>query len=210
MLRLLITAGPTREPLDAVRFISNRSSGRLGVELAREAARRGHDVTLLLGPVSQATQAHDPLGRVLRFETTRELESLLEAAFPTCDLLIMAAAVCDHRPRGGPASGKLARAGAGGLTLELEPTPDLVARCAKGRRPGQRIVAFALEEPDRLEVNARRKLHDKGVDAVVANPLETMEADSVRAALYHADGRVEQAPAMAKSAFAAWLLDRVA
>jgi phosphopantothenoylcysteine decarboxylase/phosphopantothenate--cysteine ligase len=210
MPRLLITAGPTREPLDSVRFISNRSSGRLGIELAREAACRGHEVTLLLGPVSQATRADVPLGRVLRFETTCELESLLETAFPACDLLIMAAAVCDHRLRGGPAAGKLAREGERGLTLDLEPTPDLVARCALRRRPGQRIIAFALEEPDRLEVNARRKLRDKGVDALVANPLETMEAPRVRATLYHADGRVEPAPEMDKSAFAAWLLDRVA
>lgn len=134
------------------------------------------------------------------------------------DALVMAAAVADYRPvlpsgPGGkpidPATHKLPRQG-GPLTLELAPTPDLLAERARERKPGQVFVGFALEPRDRLVESARSKLARKGVDLVVGNPLETMDAETIEATLIHADGRIEPAPAtMSKEAFAPWLLDRV-
>ena len=139
---LLITAGPTHEPIDAVRFIGNRSSGRLGVALADKAAARDWRVTLLLGPTSLTPS--DSRVQVLRFRTTADLEALLRQHFPAADTLIMAAAVADYRPkpllnRPDAAEGKLKRSH-GPLTLELEPTPDLLAACSSLRVPGQTLV----------------------------------------------------------------------
>lgn len=182
--RMLITAGPTHEPIDAVRYLANRSSGRLGVCLAEAARDAGWNVTLLLGP----TALEPPAGvRTVRFESTADLAALLAAQFPKCDVLIMAAAVADYRPRRA-AAGKLPRAG-GKLVLELEPTPDLVAACAARKRPAQRIIGFALDEPAALAARARAKLHRKGLDAIVANPLETMGAEIVSAVVYTAAGK---------------------
>jgi phosphopantothenoylcysteine decarboxylase/phosphopantothenate--cysteine ligase len=202
--RILITAGPTHEPIDAVRYLANRSSGRLGVCLAEAARDAGWDTTLLLGPVSLVP----PAGlRVARFETAAELAGLLDEHFTGCDVLIMAAAVADYRPRV-VSQCKLPRTGQN-VMLELEPTPDLVAACAARKRADQHIVGFALEEPAGLETRAREKLARKGLDAIVANPLETMGAGEIRARLYTADGQVVQPPgggARDKSAFGRWLI----
>jgi phosphopantothenoylcysteine decarboxylase/phosphopantothenate--cysteine ligase len=203
---ILITAGPTHEHIDAVRYLANRSSGRMGVALADAARAAGCRVTLLLGPATIEPQAAGDELSVIRFESTADLQRLLEAQFPACDVLIMAAAVADYRPVV-TTSGKLPRRGEK-LVLELEPTPDLVAACAAGRRPGQCIVAFALEEPSRLAERALEKLRKKGVDAIVANPLETMGSTEVRAVVHTADGRTiaPQAPTTDKQAFADWLV----
>ncbi len=202
--RLLITAGPTHEPIDAVRYLANRSSGRLGLALAAAAREAGWDVTLLLGPVATAP----PAGvTTQRFESTADLAARLEACFPECDVLIMAAAVADYRPRP-VARGKLPREGAE-VRLELEPTPDLVAACAARKRPGQRLIGFALEEAAELEVRAAEKLRRKGLDAIVANPLETMGAADIRAVVLTAGGErlipAEGRP-LDKAAFARWLI----
>lgn len=204
--KLLITAGPTHEPIDAVRYIANRSSGRLGVALAEAGATAGWDVTLLLGPVAVVPSAV----RTLRFESTGELAALLDQQFPGCDVLIMAAAVADYRPRLA-ATRKLPRRDEK-LVLELEPTPDLVAACAARKRPSQRIIGFALEEPAVLAQRAREKLLRKGLDAIVANPLETMGADEIRATLFTATGAAVAPPAgdtkrLSKTAFARWLIE---
>ncbi len=204
---MLITAGPTHEPIDAVRYIANRSSGRMGLALAAAARDAGWRVTLALGPVALA----EPAGVAAhRFQTTAELAALLDEHFPRCDVLVMAAAVADYRPRAASA-GKLPR-GTGPLTLELEPTPDLVAACAARKRPGQRIVGFALESAQELERRAADKLRRKGLDAIVANPLATMGAADVRATVFTAaGGRVELAAdeALSKEDFArrlvAWI-----
>ena len=205
---MLITAGPTYEALDAVRYIANRSSGRLGICLAEAARDAGWQATLLLGPAA----AEPPVGvNTLRFESTADLAALLDAHFPACDVLIMAAAVADYRPRRAELA-KLARTG-DKLVIELEPTPDLVARCAARKRPGQRIIGFALEEPAGLEARAREKLRKKGLDAVVGNPLGTMGAEDIRAVVYTAAGAVIQ-PAdevggtrgQSKADFARWLI----
>ncbi len=211
-LRMLITAGPTHEPIDAVRYLANRSSGRMGMALTDAACAAGCAVTLLLGPVSIMPERSRPdrssnfEPRILSFASTADLQALLEAHFPACDVLIMAAAVADYRPSS-TASGKLPRHG-DKLVLELEPTPDLVAGCAARRRSGQKIVAFALEEPSRLTKRALEKLRAKGVDAMVANPLDTMGSTDVHAMVYTADGRTvtPHVSTTDKKAFADWLI----
>ncbi|MEX0654894.1 MAG: phosphopantothenoylcysteine decarboxylase [Phycisphaeraceae bacterium] len=207
-MRILITAGPTREPIDAVRFISNRSSGRLGLALAEAALAAGDEVTLLLGPVD-APPAVTEAARTYRFNSSAELKQLLEAHFRDCQLLIMAAAVADYRPIC-VHEGKLPREGEGKakLTLELQPTPDLVALTASGKRANQRVVAFALEQQDQLESRAAAKMKRKGVDAIVANPLGTMESASITPLWLTADGERAAPGRMTKSAFAGWLLER--
>lgn len=214
--RLLITAGPTHEPIDAVRFIGNRSSGRLGVALADEAARRGWAVTLLLGPT--AVKPADGRVRVVGFRTTADLDTLLGKYVPDCDVLIMAAAVADYRPKaaagtaGGLGVGKIKR-GDQPLVLELEPTPDLLAKAASARRAGQLFVGFALEPRERLRESAQSKLQRKKLDMVVANPLETMDAETIEATVFHActhgGGEISTPGLVSKAAFAGWLLDVV-
>lgn len=204
--RILITAGPTHEPIDAVRFIGNRSSGKLGIAFAREAAARGHDVTLLLGPVC----AEPPTGvRSPRFRTTAELQALLREHAPQADTVIMAAAVADYRPKSVQLEGKIKRAAAG-LTLELEATPDLLAELGAQRRPGQTLIGFALEPRERLVESARCKLERKRVDAIVANELETMDAPTIRATFFTKDRAIDTPGTLTKDAFAPWLLDVIA
>jgi phosphopantothenoylcysteine decarboxylase/phosphopantothenate--cysteine ligase len=207
--RILITAGPTHEPIDAVRYLANRSSGRMGLALAEAARDGGCSVTLLLGP----TALEPPAGvQTIRFESAADLARLLDQHFETCDVLIMAAAVADYRP-GRLDEGKLPRGGES-LVLTLEPTPDLVAGCAARKRPDQLIIGFALEEPTALAERARAKLQQKGVDAIVANPLSTMGAPDVSATIFTAAGETILPPSSQsgaktkpKSDFARWLID---
>lgn len=178
---VLVTAGPTHEPIDAVRYISNRSSGRLGIAVAEAAARRGHRVELLLGPTHLLPE--DSRVVTHRFQTTAELETLLAARSGVFDWLVMAAAVADYRPAASPANQKLPRS-ASNLTLHLTPTPDLLAAVSQRRRPGQLLVGFALEPAERLETSARAKLQRKSIDAIVANPLETMDSPGISAMIF--------------------------
>lgn len=208
--RLLITAGPTQEPIDAVRYIGNRSSGRLGVSLAEEAAREGWRVTLLLGPTPR--QPADSRIDLHRFRTTADLQALLGEHLRHCDVLVMAAAVADYRPKTDAATlGGKRRRVAEGLTIELEATPDLLAGCAANRRADQTLVGFALEPRQEMVASARRKLTRKKVDLIVANPLETMDAETIEATVFGDDptglagGRSTPGP-IAKTAFAGWLL----
>ncbi|MDG1899855.1 MAG: phosphopantothenoylcysteine decarboxylase [Phycisphaerales bacterium] len=202
--RLLITAGPTREPLDEVRYISNRSSGRMGLAIAEAARSLGWPTTLLLGPVTRPVPRElEPL----RFETTTELAALLRDQWPSHDLLIMAAAVSDHRPVR-IESGKTGRTG--DRTLDLEPTEDLVAALAEGSRPDQIRIGFALEEPDSLEERAREKLASKQLHAIVANPLATMDSETITAQLIDDNTSTSPPPNSTKEAFAVWLLDEIA
>ena len=203
--RVLVTAGPTREPIDAVRFVSNRSSGAMGMAIADAAAEAGCDVTLLLGPVLAPTTLGERV-TVERFSSTADLQALLAEHFPACELLIMAAAVADYRMRQ-VSAGKAARSGS--LKLELEATPDLVAEVAQRKRDDQRIVAFALEEAEAMEGRAVEKMRRKGVDAIVANPLATMEDGRVDAVYLTAAGERERPGLMSKPDFARWLVRRV-
>jgi phosphopantothenoylcysteine decarboxylase / phosphopantothenate---cysteine ligase len=167
-VRVLVTAGPTHEALDPVRYLGNRSSGKMGFALAREAARRGAHVVLVTGPVALAT----PPG-VTRVDVTsaREMEQAVQAEAPGADLVIMTAAVADFRPRQVAAEKiKRSRLAPGGLTLELEQNPDILAGLgrAHAKPPGAVLVGFAAETGD-LEANARAKLAAKGADFLVAN-----------------------------------------
>lgn len=213
-IRLLLTAGPTHEPIDAVRYIGNRSSGRLGCAVADAAARRGWDVRLLLGPTK--VEPTEPAVRIDRFTTVADLEELLIRRAPGCDVLVMAAAVADYRPAADQTEpgGKMRRT-PGDLVLRLEPTPDLLAGCVDRRREDQLVVGFALEPSESLLASARSKIERKGVDAIVANPLETMDADGIEARLLGAPGTSIEAGVatpgkVTKADFAEWLIDRLA
>lgn len=210
--RILITAGPTHEPIDAVRFIGNRSSGRMGLALALAARARGWEVTLLLGPTPIPDSAL-PVGvRTHRFRTCADLQGLLRQHAALTDILVMAAAVADYRPVPNPAiaGGKFRRTD-GPVTLQLESTPDLLAEVGRSRRPDQLLVGFALEPEAELLPSARSKLERKKIDMVVANPLETMDSDSVRATVLARDGsRQDTEGSLSKSAFATWLVHLLA
>jgi phosphopantothenoylcysteine decarboxylase/phosphopantothenate--cysteine ligase len=200
-LDILVTLGPTREPIDAVRYIGNRSSGRMGAAIVAAALDAGHRLTAICGPTSTPI---DPRATVVRIETAQQMFDAVVAAFPTHDLLIMSAAVADFRPVA-KVEGKVAREA--GLTLSLEPTPDIVAHVSKAKRPDQRTVAFSLEKADAIE-RAVVKMRYKSVDLMVFNPLETMDAAGIRATLLWPDGRREAFDAMAKDAFAKTLVER--
>lgn len=208
--RVLITAGPTHEPIDRVRYIGNRSSGRMGIALAKACLDRGWPVTLLLGPLAAngiSPPTHPQL-QLLRFQTAAELQTLLHNHWPTHDLLLMAAAVADFTVAN-PGKGKIKRAGEQ-LQLELTATPDLLASLAPITRPDQRVVGFALEPAANLVADARSKLKRKKLDAIVANPLETMESTAITASLVLANEAVIESPTgMLKEDFAKWLLDHV-
>jgi phosphopantothenoylcysteine decarboxylase / phosphopantothenate---cysteine ligase len=166
-LKVLVTAGGTREPIDSVRFIGNRSSGRMGLALAEEAAKRGADVTLLAANVT--IPPPDGVSEV-KVETTAELEAAVRERFPDADVLIMAAAPADFRPME-PADTKLLREENESLTVDLEPTEDIVAAVAAGRRPDQTVVGFAAEHGTGAVERGRAKLARKGLDAVVVNDI---------------------------------------
>jgi phosphopantothenoylcysteine decarboxylase/phosphopantothenate--cysteine ligase len=199
-----VTLGPTHEPLDEVRFVGNRSSGRMGFEIATALRKRGCHVTALAGPCQPT--GLDSLPDVVRFRTAEELRQLLQARWPEADLLVMAAAVADWRPVE-VQIGKRRRAD-GRLLIELEPVPEILGSLES--RPDQFVVGFALEPEDELLASARAKLGRKRADCIVANPLETMDATDIDGSLVWADGRVERPGAPCpKARFADWLVDRV-
>lgn len=205
MLRppLLITAGPTFEDIDQVRFLGNRSSGRLGVCLARAAAERGWITTLALGPAADPTTLPSSV-RLLRFRSTADLQVLLAEHWPRHNSLIMSAAVADFRPLR-PETGKLRR-GEEPLTIELESTPDLLAGCGRCKRSDQYLVGFALEPAERLLSSAVEKLARKNLDAIVANTLETMEGEDIEATILRPGHPPHSLPRRSKPDFAQELL----
>src|SRR5437763_180769 len=166
-LSVLVTAGGTREPIDSVRFLGNSSSGRMGLALAQAAQVRGAQVTLI------AANVHLPLPAGVACREVGSAAELREACveeFPRCDVLLMAAAVADFRPAA-PSATKIKKAQRGDLVLELEPTVDVLGELGRSRRAGQTLVGFAAEHgADALE-DARRKLVEKGLDAIVVNDI---------------------------------------
>ena len=164
-LHVLVTAGPTREALDPVRFITNHSTGRMGYELARAAMLRGAQVTLVSGPTALEPP---PFVELVRVESAQQMHDAVMAAAPAQDVIIKAAAVADYRPAH-TAGEKIKKSGAD-LTLELTRTPDILAELGAARRPGQFLCGFAMETRDLLD-NARAKLEKKGADMIVANSL---------------------------------------
>jgi phosphopantothenoylcysteine decarboxylase/phosphopantothenate--cysteine ligase len=204
--RVLVTAGPTREALDPVRVVSNRSSGRMGFALARAAWLRGADVTLVSGP----TALEPPPGvSIVRVQSTAEMAAAVADALPLADLLVMAAAPADYQPAA-PLERK-AKRGEGGLKLELEPTPDILAGTATRRKKGAVIVGFALETGDAV-AGAQAKLKAKQLDLVVANdaaePDAGPEAPTNRVTIVSRTG-VEPLPLLEKGEAAEAILDRV-
>jgi len=164
-LRVLVTAGGTREPIDAVRYVGNRSSGRMGFALAEAAAARGATVTVIAANVALPRRAGIAYVDVT---TAAELAEAAERCFPDSDVLLMAAAVADYRP-GEAHSGKLKKDEAGELNLRLVRTTDVLSALASARRPGQVMVGFAAEHGEGALSHARGKLERKGLDAVVLN-----------------------------------------
>ncbi len=207
-VRVLVTAGPTREPLDPVRYLTNKSSGKMGFAIARAAWARGADVTLAAGPTDTAP----PEGvRVLRFTTTRELLGLMQDAAPGQDIVIQAAAPADFRPAS-EADQKIKKTGDQPLTLTLVQNPDVAATIGRGKRPGQVFVAFAAETGDG-RASARGKLLKKNADMVVLNdvtrPGAGFDVDTNIAVLVTADGE-DELPLMSKDALADVILTRAA
>lgn len=181
-MRILITAGPTREYLDDVRYLSNASSGRMGFALAEAVIAAGHQVVLALGPVSLTPPAGCEVHDV---ETTDQLLATCSRLFPQCDGVIATAAVCDYRPKS-RFSGKLAKTGVS-LDLELVETADVLADL--GRQKGDRwIVGFALESDEFAHVNALRKLKEKNCDAIVLNRPTAIGSADNRVEVIDAEG----------------------
>ncbi len=202
--RILITAGPTHESIDAVRYVANRSSGRMGVALAEAACEAGCDVTLLLGP----TAGDGSQGvTTLRFTSADDLKGLLDDEFDECDVLVMAAAVADYRPVR-KVEGKLKRRDEG-LVIEFERTEDIVARLAGRKRGNQKVIGFALEEEGKVDEGAKQKLIGKGLDAIVGNSVKTMNAIDIDASVFLANGKVMRPGEMSKADFAAWLIGQI-
>jgi phosphopantothenoylcysteine decarboxylase/phosphopantothenate--cysteine ligase len=164
---VLVTAGGTREPIDSVRFIGNRSSGRMGVALAARAAARGADVTLVAANLA----VPPPSGaRLIEVQTASELGEACAAEFDSCHVLLMAAAVADFRPADALAH-KLKKDAGPPPPIELEPTEDILSGLASRRRSGQVLIGFAAEHGEDAVTYGRHKLHAKGLDAVVVNDI---------------------------------------
>jgi len=208
-LRVLISAGGTREPIDAVRFVGNRSSGRMGFALADEAAARGARVTVVAANVSLP---RNPRVEVVDVETAAELQAACEARFDDCDVLLMAAAVADFRPAD-VAGHKLKKDQVGErMEMVLERTPDVLSGLAARRRPGQTLVGFAAETGEQAVEYGRRKLRAKDLDAVVVNdvaaPGAGFDVPTNEVTIVTADAETH-VPMGAKSAVAAAVLDVV-
>ena len=206
-LRVMVTAGLSREALDPVRYISNRSSGKMGYAIARAAQRRGAQVTLLSGPVALSC----PQGvELVPFTTTGELLERASALAAQQDVLIQAAAPADYRARE-IAPQKIKKQSGAPLTLELEENPDVAAALGAAKRPGQVFVGFAAETNDVLS-HARGKLERKRLDMIVANdvtrPGAGFDVDTNIVTLLTQDG-CQELPVMSKDAVADRILDRV-
>jgi phosphopantothenoylcysteine decarboxylase / phosphopantothenate---cysteine ligase len=206
-LRFLVSAGGTREPIDPVRFIGNRSSGRMGLALAERAARRGAEVTLVAANVSLLAP---PGVRRVDVETAAELTAALDREFSSADVLIMAAAPADFRPKRA-AGEKIHREAHGELELDLEPTEDILAALAARRREGQTIVGFAAETSEGID-RAREKLERKGADAIVLNDVSRAEIgfeSPENEVLIVERGAEHHVPLASKEQVADAILDRV-
>lgn len=207
--RVLITAGPTLEPIDPVRFVSNHSSGKMGYALARAAVRRGAEVTLVSGPTVQP----DPLdARVIRVTTAREMHDAVMAEAANATVICKAAAVCDWRPvTKHPV--KLKKAAQSPSALALEANPDILAELGRSKPPGQVLLGFAAETSNVTD-NARRKLETKRLDVIVANdvtaPGAGFHADNNTVQILTADGGELRVPNLPKDRVADRILGVVA
>jgi phosphopantothenoylcysteine decarboxylase/phosphopantothenate--cysteine ligase len=208
-VRVLVTAGGTREPIDSVRYIGNRSSGRMGVALAARAAARGAEVTLIGANLA----VPPPAGvRAIEVHTAAEMAAAAQDEFPRADVLMMAAAVADIRPAG-PVAHKLKKSdGSLPSSIALERTEDIVSELAERRRAGQLIVGFAAEHGEDAVRYGREKLDSKGLDAVVVNDISRpdigFEADANEVVIVTASGE-RRIPRCSKEAVADAILDEL-
>jgi phosphopantothenoylcysteine decarboxylase/phosphopantothenate--cysteine ligase len=204
--RILITAGPNREPLDPVRFISNRSTGKMGFALAAAAWRRGAQVNLVAGPCTLATPHGVQRQDVV---TAEEMRQAVSAAFEPATIVLMAAAVADYRPA--RAAKEKLKKGSGPMVLELERTADILAELSP--RKGSRVVVGFAAETEHVIANAERKLAEKNVDLIVANDVAGADTgfavDTNAVTIIDRTGRRETVPLMSKDAVADRVLDRV-
>ena len=205
--RLLVTAGPTREAIDPVRFISNHSSGKMGVALAAAAWRRGAQVQLVAGPLSVATPSGVAVESV---ESTEEMAAAVERLLPTADVVVMAAAPADFRPLE-PATSKIKKSSSP-ASIALASTPDILLTTKQARRANAVIVGFALETNDAI-ASGRGKLASKDLDMIVVNDATEAGAgfgvDTNRVTFLMRDGADEALPLMSKHDVADAILDRV-
>jgi len=204
---VVVTAGPTREPIDPVRYVTNPSSGRMGYAVAAAAWRRGARVTLVTGPTTLPV----PHGvTVVRIETTAELAQALDALLPATDVLVMAAAPADYAPAD-PASTKRPRLD-GALTLTLHPTPDVLLGTQARRKAGSLIVGFALETGD-AEAKGQRKLERKGMDLCVVNDATEagagFDVETNRVTILSRDAEPLVLPLLSKTIVAERILDAI-
>ncbi len=204
---VLVTAGPTQEPFDPVRVLTNRSTGTMGHALAQSAARRGGQVTLVTGPTTLSPPENV---EVVRVETAEEMNDVVQAHRETADFVFMAAAVADYAPAE-TADAKLKKDD-DDLVLHLRRTPDILKEIGKHKRPGQTLVGFAMET-DNAHENARRKLEEKNLDWIVLNDLTEEGAgfgpSTNRVTLLSREGTSEDLPLMPKLEVAEAILDRV-
>jgi phosphopantothenoylcysteine decarboxylase/phosphopantothenate--cysteine ligase len=204
--RFLVTAGPNREPIDPVRYLSNRSSGKMGYALARAGLRRGAAVTLVSGP----TSLEPPAGaRLISVTTAAEMRRAVLDEFPNCTAVIMAAAVSDFRPSESSSS-KLKR-GKGPWELRLEPNPDILKEIG-AKKDGKLLVGFAAETDD-LTANAKKKLREKNLDMIVANDVTQegsgFDGDTNIATIVDRSGASRALPLMTKDELADQILDHL-
>ena len=206
-VRVLVTAGRTEEEIDDVRYISNRSSGRMGFALARAAVEMGAKVTLVHGSVDLAPP---PVDRVERVVSAEDMRRKVAKAFPRCDILVMAAAVSDFTPAK-RAAGKMERGG-GKLELELEPTVDILASLGGKKKKNQIVVGFALESGD-AERRARKKIREKGCDYLVLNRIGEKTGFGVttnRITLFKAARKILETGLVRKEEAATLVLEKIA
>jgi len=205
-LRIVITAGGTREPIDPVRFIGNRSSGKMGFAIANAAAARGADVTV----VATVVRDTHPRVRVEQVETAEQMAAATLAAADSADAVVMAAAVADFRPKA--VAGAKIKKSDGVPEIVLEPTPDILRALGERKRPDQFLVGFAAETDD-VRANAAAKLVAKRVDLMVGNDVRSgdsgFEVDTNRAVLLDAYGCVDEPGLVTKVALADLVLDRI-
>ena len=205
-VHVTVTAGPTQESLDPVRFLTNHSSGKMGYAIAREAALRGAEVTLISGPV--ALEA--PLGvKRVNITTAQQMLEAVQAALPETDILVKAAAVADYRPA--VVSGEKVKKKEGDLSIPLERTADILGWVSENRHPGLFVCGFSMETENMLE-NSQKKLHKKKLDMIVANNLKTQGAGfgvETNVVTLITKDAVTELPLMGKDQVAGKLLDEI-
>ena len=207
-MKILINAGPTRESLDPVRFITNYSSGKMGYAIAKAAMKKGHEVTLVSGPV--AIKPPPGLAGFISITTAAEMAEVMKREFPKAETTILSAAVADYRPK--IISESKIKKQEGNFFLELERTEDIAMTLGQMKRPGQKLIGFAAETDD-LEKNALGKLEKKNFDGIAANkvgiPGQGFGAEENAVTFYSRNGSRKELSLKSKEALAEELLELI-